>query len=112
MKKNRLKLYHATRVGNVQSIKEKGLIAYWEGVYLTDSIESAIRWMGFRLRAIGENELAIIEVEVSDKHLVEGNDHSPFMEQFFGVGKSILSLKSIPRSSIKRVHYYNIGNKN
>lgn len=106
-----MRLYHATRVGNVQSIEEKGLIAYWEGVYLTDSIDSAIRWMGFRLHAIGENELAVIEVEVSDKHLVEGNDHSPFMEKIFGVGKSILSLKSIPRSSIKKVHYYNIGNK-
>jgi hypothetical protein len=65
--------------------------------------------MGFRLHAIGENELAIIEVEVDEKHLVEGNDHSPFMEQIFGVGKSILSLKSIPKSRIKGVHYYKIG---
>jgi len=42
-----MKLYHATFVKNIESIKEKGLLKMWEGVYLTDSKESAIKWMGF-----------------------------------------------------------------
>lgn len=104
-----MRLYHATSIKNVDSIKSQGLKVMWEGVYLTDSIESATRWIGFRLAASGENTMAVIEVEVSDKHLVEGNDHSPFMEKIFGVGKSILSLKPIPKSRIKKIHYFKIG---
>lgn len=104
-----MRLYHATNANNVESIKSQGLKVMWEGVYLTDSLESATRWIGFRLAAAGEKLMAVIEVEVSEKHLVEGNDHSPFMEQLFGVGKSILSLKPIPKSRIKKIHYYKIG---
>lgn len=103
-----MRLYHGTSISNVASIKKEGLKAIWEGVYLTDSVVSATRWIGFRLSVTGETNMAIIEVEVDDKHLVEGNDHSPFMEKIFGVGKSILSLKSIPKSRIKKIHYYSI----
>lgn len=104
-----MRLYHGTSINNVDSIKDQGLKVMWEGVYLTDSIESAKRWIGFRLAATGEKFMSVVEVEVSAKHLSEGNDHSPLMEQFFGVGKSILSLKPIPKSKIKKIHYFKIG---
>ena len=104
-----MRLYHATRIENVASIKEQGLKAMFEGVYLTDSLDSACRWMGFRLRAMGEESLAVIEVEVDETKLEEGTDHSPFMVQMFGVGKSLVSPKSIPKSRIKKVHYFKIA---
>ena len=107
-----IRLFHGTSINNVDAIKREGIKAFWEGVYLTDSIESATRWVGFKLATQGQNMLAVIEVEVNnDKNLVEGNDHSQFMVDIFGVGKSILSLKSIPKSRIKKVHYYKIGGK-
>ena len=104
-----MRLYHATSIENVASIREQGLKVFWEGVYLTDSIDSALRWMGFRMRAMGKENIAVIEVEVDESKLEEGTDHSPFMVQFFGVGKSLLSSKPIPKSRIKKVHYYKLG---
>ena len=103
-----MKLYHATFVKNIASIKEKGLLKMWEGVYLTDSKESAIRWMGFRLKAMGEDEVAIIEVNIHLKNLCEGMDHSPLMELIFGVGKSLVSPKAIPASKIKNIEIVKI----
>jgi len=103
------RFFHATAVENVKSIKEKGLIAKFGEVYLTDSIESACRWMGFRLKAMGQNTMAVIEVEANESELIEGADHSPLMVQIFGVGKSLVSEKSIPKSRIKRIHYFKIG---
>jgi RNA:NAD 2'-phosphotransferase (TPT1/KptA family) len=105
-KSKKLRLFHATAVENVDSILEQGLLSKWEGVYLTDSAESATRWMGFRFAAMGINKFAVIEVEVSRRGLVEGIDHSPIMHTLFGAGKSILSTKSIPPSAIKEVHYF------
>lgn len=105
-----IRLFHGTSINNVDSIKKEGIKAIWEGVYLTDSLESATRWVGFKLATQGEKFVAVIEVEVNnDEKLVEGNDHSQFMVDIFGVGKSILSLKSISKSRIKKVHYFKIG---
>jgi len=104
-----MRLYHATSANNVESIKKKGLISRFEGVYLTDSIESAQRWIGFRLRAQGETLLAIVEVEVDESKLEEGTDHSPFMVQLFGVGKSLLSPENIPAKAIKEIHLFKMG---
>jgi hypothetical protein len=105
----KIKLYHATDAENLGSILDKGLLSKWEGVYLTDSAESAARWIGFRLAAAGRKKMVVIEVEVSSKGLVPGTDHSPVMEQLFGVGKSILSPKPIPASAIRRVWEYDIN---
>jgi len=102
----KVRLFHATSAKNEESIKEKGLLSMWEGVYLTDSAESAARWMGFRLAAMGEPTMIVVEVEVDSKTLVEGCDHSPIMVQIFGVGKSLVSTKSIPPSKIKEIHRY------
>ena len=106
----KIRLFHGTSINNVDSIKKEGIKAIWEGVYLTDSLESATRWVGFKLATQGEKFVAVIEVEVNnDEKLVEGNDHSQFMVDIFGVGKSILSLKSISKSRIKKVHCFKIG---
>jgi len=69
---------------------------------------TAIKWMGFRLKAMGEAEVAIIEVNISLKNLEEGMDHSPLMELIFGVGKSLVSPKAIPPSKIKNIEIVKI----
>lgn len=101
-------LYHGTSVRNVESIRKKGLKVFFEGVYLTDSLESATRWTSFRLAVAGETQVAVVEVEVDEKKLVEGNDHSPLMVAIFGVGQSLLSPKSISPKRIKNIHIQKI----
>jgi len=105
----KVRLFHATSARNAESIKKNGLLSKWEGVYLTDSAESAARWIGFRLAAMGEPQMIVVEVEVEEKGLVEGCDHSPLMVQIFGVGKSLVSPKTIPPSKIKEIHYYQLN---
>jgi len=100
--------FHATRMENVKSIEKQGLIPVWDFVYLTDSLESALRWMGFRFQAMGDRVMAIVEVEVDPKTLGEGTDHSPMMQSIFGAGKSFISEKKIPKSKIVEVHYYEL----
>lgn len=104
----KVKLYHATDAANLGSILAKGLLSKWEGVYLTDSAESAARWIGFRLAAMGKPKMIVVEVEVSSRGLLPGTDHSPVMERLFGVGKSILSPKSIPASAIRKIFEYDL----
>jgi len=101
--------YHATSAKNVRSIKKKGLFSQWEGVYLTDSEESAARWIGFRLRAMGETKMAVIKVEVDEEKCEPGTDHSPVMETLFGVGKSILHPDVISTESILDITYYKLN---
>lgn len=105
----KVRLFHATSARNAESIREKGLVSKWEGVYLTDSAESATRWIGFRLAAMGEPQMIVVEVEVDEESLVEGCDHSPMMVQMFGVGKSLVSPKRIPPSKIKGIEYYQLN---
>jgi RNA:NAD 2'-phosphotransferase (TPT1/KptA family) len=105
----KVRLFHATSARNAESIREKGLLSKWEGVYLTDTAESAARWIGFRLAAMGEPQMIVVEVEVEEKGLVEGCDHSPLMVQIFGAGKSLVSPKTIPPSKIKEIHYYQLN---
>lgn len=98
--------FHATRMANVDSIRKEGLKPVWDFVYLTDSKESALRWMGFRAKAMGDRVLAVVEVEANPKSLQEGSDHSPLMQMIFGAGRSLISEKRIPKSRIKRIHYF------
>lgn len=102
-------LYHGTSVKNVESILAEGLSRFWEGVYLTDSPESAARWIGFRLRAMGEEEIAVIKVLVDEDLLEPGLDHSPMMVKLFGVGESILHDGPVPADQILGVSYYGFG---
>lgn len=101
-----MRYFHATTIKNSTSIQNEGLKPIWDFVYLTDSIESAQRWMGFRFKAMGEEAFAIVEVEMKPEELSEGTDHSPMMEKIFGVGKSLISKKKIAKSRIKRIHYF------
>ena len=105
----KVRLFHATSAKNAESITKNGLLSKWEGVYLTDSAESAARWIGFRLAAMGEPLMIVVEVEVEEESLVEGTDHSPIMVQLFGVGKSLVSPKSIPPNKIKGIEYYKLN---
>lgn len=105
----KVRLFHATSAKNQESIREKGLVSKWEGVYLTDSAESAARWIGFRLAAVGEPLMIVVEVEVEEEDLVEGTDHSPLMVKLFGVGKSLVSPKTIPPNCIKAIEYYQLN---
>lgn len=102
----KITLYHGTFVENVASIRREGLKSKFEGVYLTDSQDSACRWTGLRARAMGFDTLAVIEVEVEEEGLEPGVDHSPLMEKIFGVGESIVSPQSIPADQIKGVEYF------
>lgn len=104
-----MRLFHATRTENIPSIQEKGLLPMLGEIYLTDSIESAHRWMGFRFAAVGDTTFSVVEVEVDEKSLYEGTDHSPLMVALFGVGKSLVSTKRIPKSRIKNIHHFKIG---
>ena len=106
-----MKLYHATRTANVPSIQKEGIKPIWDFVYLTDSLDSALRWMGFRFNAMGDETMAIIEVDVDEKELDEGVDHSPMMVKLFGVGKSLVSEKTITPDQIKEIHYYSLAQK-
>lgn len=97
-------LYHGTAHENIESIKEKGLLAKFEGVYLTDSLDSACRWTGMRIQPGGK--LAVIEVEVEEDDLEEGVDHSPMMITLFGVGKSLVSVEAIPPENIIEIREF------
>lgn len=98
--------YHATSIEAAEKIKKEGLKPIWDFVYLTDSIESAQRWMGFRFQAMGHSSFAIIEVKMDPKKLEEGYDHSPLMQTLFGAGKSLIYDKRIPANKIVNIHYY------
>ena len=105
-------MFHGTSIDNVESIKEKGILSKFEGVYLTSSLDSACRWVAFKLKAMGQRKFAVIEVEIEKSKLEEGCDHSPLMVQLFGVGDSKLSSESIPPENIKEIHLFEIAEKN
>jgi len=106
-----MKLYHGTYIENAESIREQGLLSRFEGVYLTDSLESAVRWVGIRMAAKEQNTMAVIEVDIDETNLEEGMDHSPMMVELFGVGKSLVSIDPIPPEKITDIHYIQFGRK-
>jgi hypothetical protein len=100
--------YHGTTIENSLLISDEGIKAKFDYVYLTDSLDSALRWCAFKLRAQGISQMAVIEVNVNEEELEEGCDHSPMMVQMFGVGKSLISVNDIPKEKIRKIHYYKI----
>lgn len=102
-------LYHGTSMKNLPGIMEEGLKSQFEGVYLTDSAESAAKWVGFRLHAMGEREVLVVEVEVDEDSCEEGVDHSPMMVELFGVGESVLHPDRIPSGNIKNYLKFELG---
>lgn len=106
-----MRVFHATSLKNLDSIKESGLVSRFEGVYFTDSLESACRWIGFRLRAEGESVIAVAEVEMKESELEPGTDHSQMMVQLFGVGASFLGPSRVAKSRIKKWHFFQMSSK-
>ncbi len=98
--------YHATSLEAAFKIKKEGLKPILDFVYLTDSLESAQRWMGFRFKAMGHDGFAIIEVKMDPAKLKEGFDHSPIFQTMFGAGASLIYDKRIPPSKIVNIDYY------
>lgn len=105
-------LYHGTSVNNLNSIMEQGIKQMFEGVYLTDSAESAARWCGFKLAMIGEKRVAVIEVEVDDDNIEPGMDHSPMMHTMFGVGESFLHHGDVTKDKLREEYIYEVQSVN
>lgn len=95
--------FHATPAENVPSIRKEGLKPMFGEIYMADSEENAVRWMGFRM---GGKPFAVIEVEVNEKKVTLGGDHSPLMQKIFKCGDSFVYDKVIPPSSIKKIYHY------
>ena len=105
------KYYHGTRKENLASIMDKGLISKFEGVYLTNSVESAARWMLPRLLPSDSNTIIVIEVTIDSDFVVEGCDHSEMMVKLFGVGESWLSEDDISSDKITNIFDVELGLK-
>lgn len=89
----------------------EGIKQHWEGVYLTDSAESAAKWVGLKLHALGEDSVVVFEVEVEAHKLSDGTDHSPIIHELMGVGESILHEGNISNKKIKNVLEFSFKDK-
>jgi hypothetical protein len=88
-----MKMYHATKMSNMDSIFEKGILRGSNGVvYLTTKPEDAAKFVAIR----GEKEILVVKVEIPKAKLVESYDHS---ESFFGC-KAYTYAGDIPRIKI------------
>ena len=91
--------YHGTSLDNLNKIIESGkLKSMFEGIYFTDSVESAVRWqipkiIGKGSPDVPETKFAVIVVELDENDVEPGMDHSPMMNKLFGVGESYLYIK-------------------
>lgn len=101
-----MRVFHATALENLKSIKRKGLIRKFDGVYLSDSIEGAARWKALVMHP--GQIIVVVEVEIDGRTLRPGSDHSPVMQSVFGAGRSLVSSKSIPPEKIVATHLLRI----
>jgi len=95
--------YHATPKSNFNSIVQKGIIAYFEGVYCSTSEETAARWVCFKRRDAEQIMVLPFDRPEGDERMSIGIDHSPMMTQLLGVsdeGASFVSSESIPMTDI------------
>jgi hypothetical protein len=93
---------------NVPGILKDGLKKHLDGIYLSDSIAGAALWKAVRMQ---NQTVAIVEVEVDERTIREGEDHSPEMQATLGAGKSFVSTKKIPSKSIIRIRFGTIEKK-
>lgn len=91
--------YHATFEENIPSILEKGLLPFFGGVYLTDSIQAACNWKWISAIATGRDKIAVIAVDVDESKLEPGKTHAPIMEQMSG-GKSLVHREGVSPDKI------------
>ena len=103
-----MRLFHATKIENVPGILKDGVKKHLDGIYLSDSIDGAALWKAAQTQ---NQTVAVVEVEVDECAIREGEDHSPEMQAVFGAGKSFVSTKKIPSKSIKRIHFRTIEKK-
>lgn len=98
-----MKLYHATPLSNLESIREYGLHSRYDGVYLATNPVGAARWVG-----IGKNEpIAVLEIEVKNlKALHIGQDHHPIMEALYNT-RVYVSPK--PKHIFTKVYIYEVN---
>lgn len=95
--------YHGTSSANAEKIAVEGLKNIWgDGIYLTDSEDSALKWVSMRHDGI----IAVIQVEVEESKLEEGLDHSPLMQELFGCGNSIVHMDDILPIHILDIAYF------
>ena len=95
--------FHATPKSNFNSIVQKGIIAYFEGVYCSTSEETAARWVCFKRRDAEQIMVLPFDRPEGDERMTIGIDHSPMMTQLLGVsdeGASFVSSESIPMTDI------------
>lgn len=103
-----MRLFHATKIENVPGILKDGLKKHLDGIYLSDSIEGAALWKAVQMQ---NQTVAVVEVEVDERAIREGEDHSPEMQAVIGAGKSFVSTKKIPSKSVIQIHFGTIEKK-
>lgn len=100
-----MKYFHATQLENVPSIWEDGLRLCLGEIYLTDTIDSAMRWAAMRMLGQESFEIAVVEVEIDETLVEEGTDHSPIVHTLFGVGPSFVTRQPIEAEQIIDIHH-------
>lgn len=95
-----MKFYHAAEVKNVSSIVETGLRSHYEGVYLCEKPEDAMKF----LRVRGIKKIAVFEVNIrkNDKSLCESFDHS----YIFFKCRAFIYVDNIPPEKITKCMIY------
>ena len=99
-----MKYYHATRIFNIPSIYEKGLLKGIDGgIYLADTPTNASKFLLVR----GITDFAILPLEIEDtENIEESYDHS---ESFFGC-KAWLYCNDIPVNKLPKIDDILINN--
>ena len=97
-----MKLYHATPIKNLDSIRQYGLHPTYDGIYFSENPMSALKWVSMR----GEGQYALVEITTKGrKGLKYGTDHHPVMEMMFP-GRVWVSQE--PRHEISKVLVYDV----
>ena len=97
-----MKLYHATPIKNLDSIRQYGLHPTYDGIYFSENPLSALKWVSMR----GAGQYALVEITTKGrKGLKYGRDHHPIMELMFP-GKVWVSQE--PRQEVSKVLVYDV----
>jgi hypothetical protein len=97
-----MKIYHATPIKNLESIREYGLHSTYDGIYFSENAMSALKWV-----SLGKGgQYAVIEIDIKGRTgLKPGTDHAPIMEFLFP-GKVWVSKRA--RHEISKVLVYDV----
>ena len=97
-----MKIYHATPIKNLESIREYGLHSNYDGIYFSENAMSALKWV-----SLGKGgQYAVIEIDIKGRTgLKPGRDHAPIMEFLFP-GNVWVSKRA--RHEISKVLVYDV----